>query len=522
MVRKKLRIVLYGFVLFAQAIALSQNNYYPGDPLELTKLEQQFLGQALMSYSNDIRPLLRHWPATGFEINTYAIAQYYYNDNAPNLENTSELWVGRGSTFFSSIHFSLNHRYLYLSIEPYFQAVENRPFTYYHVNYDPESSKLYVRKFHVLNDGPGRGEEPFNELRLRESQFFLHWKGVGAGLSNTGMWWGPGIHTSLNMTTNTSGLPRIEFGTLSEQRMGDFGLVARYVFSRLAENQTKPYYTAVFGSMTYYSNPVVTLGASRTFLSGGNYVRKDIRWQDAVLLPLQAFRKEKLYDEKTGENPSDQTDQTLSLFLSFIFPESGLKLFLEYGWNDHRWDWYDLRAHPDHSGASVIGFRKYGLFYKPELYLGFEYANLMKSPYYPHRATPDWYGRRVFDYGIYDGRRFGAHSGSDSDDMLLYVGYMDDKQSLSLGFNYERHGKIYSVLLLDVAEGGRFPEDKLELRLNYWRDISLGRMYIYYEYEFTENLGSPVQGVSPRVENPERKANVFGVGIQSQLFSRKL
>jgi len=500
--------------LFSQQIS----GYIGSYPYELFELEYAQLSQNQASHSLDIRPLIPQNDMSGFQISAFAQSFLYHNDNAPNLENTGELWVGKGSTLFSSVHLEINHKYLFFSTEPYFQYSSNEPFTYYHRSQDPEHYGELVEKFHVLNDGPGRGEGSFSEQRLRETQLYLHWKGLGAGISNSGMWWGPGIHTSLNMTTNTTGLPRLVLGTLQEKRFRNIGLVGQYVFSKLDKNPTNPFYTAILGSISYYSQPIVTLGGSRTFVSGGNLVERQIAWQDAALLPFQSILKEKLYDEETGGNPSDRTDQTISLFLSMIFPESGLKIFLEYGWNDHRWDWYDMRAHPDHSGASIIGFRKYGLFSFPDLFMGFEYANLMKSPYYPWRATPDWYGRWFFNYSTYDGRRFAAHSGSDSDDMLLYFGYGDEEHGGNLGFNYERHGKVYSVLLLEYSGAGRYPEDKLEIRLDYWKQLSFGKLFAYYEYEFTENLGSPPQGVFPRVENPERKANVFGVGFKTNAF----
>ena len=510
--------ILLVWTLISQIQAQSSTHYLGGDPYHLMQAEHAQLSGLNYQQSLDIRPLIPFGPESGIEISTWGQSFLYYNDNAPNLENTAELWVGKGLTSFSSLHLELNHKYFYFSTEPYYQYSANRSFPYYHLSQDPEREGELVRKFHVLNDGPGRGESTVSELRLRESQLYFHWRGLGGGIANSGMWWGPGIHTSLNMTTNTSGLPRIVLGTLQEQRYKNIGLFGQYIFSKLDKNIAEPYYTAINGSVTYYSDPVITLGGSRTFLSGGNLVDENITWEDAALLPLQPFRKEKLYNEETEENPSDRTDQTLSLFLSMVFPESGLKIFLEYGWNDHRWDWYDLRAHPDHSGASVIGFRKYGMFGNPALHMGFEYANLMKSPYYPHRGSPDWYGRRFFDFGTYDGRRFAAHSGSDSDDMLLYFGYTNQQQGGTMGFNYERHGKVYSVLLLEYSGAGRFPEDKLELRFDYWRDIGIGKVFAYYEYEFTENLGSPPQGVFPRVENPERKANVFGLGFRSDLI----
>ena len=515
--RLKYLTTLLGLVQLATAQI--DTLYIAAGPDNLITLEQsQFANGA--GYQNlDFRPFINQWPERGVDIQVYGQSQFYYNDNAPNLENTSELWVGKGATVFNSIHLNISHRNFFFSIEPYYQYAENQPFVSYDNSQEFPILRDYVRKFQVLNHGPGRGEDPVNELRLRETQLYIHKNGLGAGVSNSGMWWGPGIHTTLNMTTNTTGIPRVVLGTLKEQRFRNFGLMSQYVFAKMDKNVAEPYFTAVFGSLTYYSNPVVTLGGSRTFLSGGKLVDEPISWKDAAMQPFQPILKEQLYNEETGENPSDQTDQTLSFFVSMLFPESRLKVFLEYGWNDHRWDWYDLRAHPDHSGASIFGLRKYGLFGKPQLFLGFEYANLMKSPYYPHRATPDWYGRKLFDYSVYDGRRYAAHSGSDSDDMILFMGYQTQSSGFTFGFNYERHGKIYSVELLDLSLAGRFPEDKLELRLNYWKNTKYGDVILYYEYEFTENLGSPPQGVFPRVDNPERKANVFGISFKSQIFS---
>lgn len=512
-------LLLVLLILLQPALAQENSAYVPGSPSGLVRLEQSQFLHGLNQQNFDIRPFIQNWPEQGMDIKVFGKSAYYHNDNTPNLENTGELWVGKGNTIFSSFQLSLNHRYFYFSVEPYYLYSSNQSFTSYHTDHGIPALTEYVKKFQVLNDGPGRGEGKVNQLHFRETQLYLHWNGLGGGVSNSGMWWGPGLHTTLNMTTNTTGIPRLVLGTLKEQRFKKIGLVGQYVFAKLDKNQATPYFTATFGSLTYHSNPVITLGGSRTFLSGGKLVNEAITWEEAALLPFQPIFKESLYDEETGDDPSDKIDQTLSLFLSMLFPESRLKIFLEYGWNDHRWDWYDLRAHPDHTGAGIFGFRKYGLFDNPNLFMGFEYANLMKSPYYPHRATPDWYGRKLFEYSLYDGRRYAAHSGSDSDDMLLYVGYGDDSNGLTVGFNYERHGKIYSVQLLEYSGAGRYPEDKLELRFDYWKQFPFGKVYAYYEYEFTENLGSPAQGVFPRVDNPERKANVIGLSFESQTFS---
>ena len=87
-----------------------------------------------------------------------------------------------------------------------------------------------------------------------------------------------------------------------------------------------------------------------------------------------------------------------------------------------------------------------------------------------------------------------------------------------IAFNYERHGIIYSVQLTESTGELHYPEDKLEFRIDYRHTIKSGQMYFYYEYEFAENLGSPLQAIFSRVNNPERKANVFGIGFESTLF----
>lgn len=491
------------------------------DPFYLSAMEYSAFDSLDGNLNTDIRPF--HWSSNNADIQFQAstLSRLYYNDNVPNLENTAEIWVGKGSTVFNSVRLSLDHQNFYVSLEPYYQYSQNKTFVSHHVVRDTTVyNPKIVWKYNVLNDGPGRGEDSVNKLRLRGAQIYGKYKGWGIGISNAGMWWGPGIHNTLNMTTNTTGFPHVDVGTIEEFRYKSLGMQARYIFGELNKNPTRPYLTAILGSLSFYRSQVISLGFIRTFLSGGTN-NQEVSARTAALLPFQAFFKENLYKDDGIYDFGNVDDQTASLFVTFLFPEIKLKMFLEYGWNDHRWDWYDLRAHPDHSGASVIGFRKYGLLDFQELIFGFEYANLARSQFFLQRQTPDWYGRKAFFYSTNDGRRFAAHSGSDSDDMLIYVGWIGKDWYMNVAFNYERHGIIYSAQLVDDTNAFHFPENKLEIQLDYRRKLWNGDLYIYYEYEFTENLGSPAQLISPHVDRPVRKANVWGIGFESQLFSWK-
>ena len=84
--------------------------------------------------------------------------------------------------------------------------------------------------------------------------------------------------------------------------------------------------------------------------------------------------------------------------------------------------------------------------------------------YSKHRGlggTPAWYSRQLYNYSTYNNRRWGAHSGSDSDDWLIYFGYISDKLFIVPSLNYERHG-IVTNRPAEVKV-----ELKIDLRYNY-------------------------------------------------------
>ena len=477
-------------------ILSSSNLYFDSDPFYLFHYEKQQFNQNKYDADLNIRPTFKYQynNQTSLSYNAW----YYYNDNAPNLENTSNRWVAKGNNLYNSIHFDYFNDYLYFSIEPYFFTSENLSFNSQHE--DP--------LFQALNDGIAHAKRPYLDYGFRESQIILHRKNLGIGLSNTNMWWGPGLHNSLHISNNTSGFNYLFLGTTSEKRIKSFGYNFKYIFSQLDKNKAEPYYTGVAADITYHSDPIITLGFFRSFLSGGLLTTDNITRQDAMLLPFQKLFKEGL--------EQDQVDQTLSVFTTLVFPESGLKLYFELGMNDHRWDMYDFLQHPDHTAASIIGFRKYGLFNKKELIMGFEYTNLRKTRF-DNRSTPNWYNRAWFDYHLYDGRRFTAHSGSDSDDLSFYLGYLSDSQDIIVSFNYERHGITESVEISEQEGLFYVPEFKLEFKVDARKKIKAYELYLFYEFEYLDNLGIAHQGIDRRFDEPNRKSNVFGIGFSKEI-----
>ena len=508
------RIILISLGLF---FTLNAQGYIEADPFNLMFYEKASFQNGQDSEPLLIRPVFKSAHNPGHRWTLSVRNEFFYNSNAPNLENTSDRWIGRGVNFFTSFRIAYMGKFIIFTAEPFYFMSQNRNYR------QPLRKDRYSR----LNDVRVHTRSPYIAKGLRETQFYLHYRYIGLGLSNANMWWGPGIHSSLNMTNNTTGFKHIMIGTLRDKRIWKIGLNIRYIFSEMdSKNAAEPYYTALVFSTTIYSDPVLTVGFSRTYLTGGNRTDEKISKKRAMLIPFEAlFLESKQKDPDDPTSALDIWDQTLSGYLSADFPESGLKVFVEYGRNDHAWDKIDLRRQPDHTAASVIGLRKYGFFGNKNLTGGIEYANLARSRYtvggifVRKRAGADWYDRWQYDYSSYNGRHWGAHSGPDSDDFTIYFGYISERLSFIPSFNYERHGLVENVPVGEEQDSDDFgavlglvgdqpdvwPEVKLEFRLDF-RFVHRGfRFNVYYEREFVDNL---------EFRGLKRRSNVLWFGVE--------
>ena len=234
------------------------------------------------------------------------------------------------------------------------------------------------------------------------------------------------------MTNNTWPIGSIIAGNLKEIKIGKIGFMGLYSFSKIKDlrNPIQKYHTALNGQITYYGSTILSIGFSRNYLSGGDKSINGRTWtdKDAQLIIFEGFLTSNLIGNEYTIAGHDQWDQTISGYLSLIIPEK-IKLYAEIGFNDNRMYLADLLSQPDHTIATIFGFRNYGTS-KDNYVYGFEWANLMISYTAKHR------GLEALQHGIAgnyitivhliieDG---GAHSGSDSDDWLIYFGYISDK-----------------------------------------------------------------------------------------------
>ena len=404
------------------------------DPYGLIRHEQfSFINNDL----NKLQTILR--PQIYSNYNDWSIIlsnEIFYNDGAPNLQNVSERYIGMGAGYFTAINFSFLGKFFLFSLEPY-----------YLINQNKDVNNIYRESdFEKLNDFRYHNEKPYKRFGLRESHFYLNYKEYGLGISNANMWWGPGLHTSLTMSNNTIGFPHLLIGTIREKKYKNLGYNFRYVFANMDKTKGNPSFNGIVARVTFYTEPIITLGINRNILIS---------------------------------NYNNYTYQILAGYFTLDFPKSRLRVFFELGTTDKWNNFIDLINYPDHGIGSIFGFRHYEAFNNKSLVIGFEYARLAHSSYWGKRPTPNWYGNSFFDNSSYDGRRWAAHSGSDSDDLYIYFGYQNARWSFIPSLNYERHGIVYA----------RPAEVKMEFRIDFRYIFDEFNIGILFEREWIEHAG---------------------------------
>ncbi len=378
---------------------------------------------------------------------------FYFNTNLPNFENKNGYYFPKGFGSISGFLINYNTNHLQLTVEP----------TIFNIN----EYKIIIpdkkKTFSVLNDVPYKENQQFNSIKNFGIKLKSKYFSIGYG--NWNMWWGPGIHNSLVLSNNAEGFYHYFIKTNQNIRLlnNTFFQSSLILSEKMVNNDGQSYYLSAW--FMKVKNKLVELGISSSILSGGN---PDIYWtkQDALSV---IFNKNKI----------KYWDYINAYYLVLNFEKSRLKIFYEFGYPNRSFLNKNSKIYFDNAQGSNLGMRKYGLGGYEKLVLGFEYARLVQGIYYNILPTPNWYDNINFNYSSYNNRRWAAHSGSDSDDFLIFMGHVSDRKGLIFGINYERHGITYNFP----------PEVKIEYRVSINYKIKDMFLYINYENEYFRHYG---------------------------------
>ncbi len=408
------------------------------------------------------------------------------NNGHSNIDNNGNLFALGTSTNFISFRMEYKNKYLFLEFEPYFIDHNNL--------YSKNSifgSYQYLNNHNSIEGGN-------DENGLVNSQIILHYNGVGVGYGYLNHWWSPGFHSSIALSSNAPSQETFSIGTFKDIHISNLSFSSKIIvmpYRSIDNNQL--YFSGFRSKVTYHSNPIITFGFNRTYLSGGlsensgfNLIDGNLNWgiieaAKLVIEPLFGSSKKGLPYTQVGTPGFDPWDELLSGYIKIYFPEDNLELYAEVASDDNRGNLNDLRAHWDHTLGYILGFKRLFKIEKIKIMTGVEYLSTIESnslnPQF-YRGSPNtsnYYSKEIYDFFTYKNRLMGAHSGSSSDDLIFLLGFANQNNFFTINYNVERHG-VKSMWP---------PELKTELTLNYRKVINNSSFQITYEYENIQNYG---------------------------------
>ena len=286
---------------------------------------------------------------------------------------------------------------LYIQVKPEVLYAENKP---------------YER---AQNYGANVFKGAYKKILPGQTRIALNFGPLSLAASSENLWWGPGQYSAIMMSNNAPGFPHLSFSTNRPLKTAIGSFEWQIIGAEIQDIQYQPdefRYLANYSSVyrpfvdsidnKKYMNGVglsyqpiflkgVSVGITRTFVSSvlnlNNNLLKNEGFTGAYL-PILG----KLFKDKYVDDNARKWNQLASLFLRINFPKSKSEVYVEYGWNDHKWNIRDMMMSPPHSAAYLVGVKKlFDLGRGKTLDVTLEHNQMEQSPDYLVRDAYLWY-----------------------------------------------------------------------------------------------------------------------------------
>ncbi len=268
----------------------------------------------------------------------------------------------------------------------------------------------------TIRFGPQEYRKHFNRVLPGQSRAALNINALSLALSTENIWWGPGQFSSLMISNHAPGFLH---GSINTRRpiktfMGSFEfqvIGGKMIEENIASDELSDLrnYNNRWGvgknneDISKYINAVnlvyspsflngISVGFTRAYVSSAGNVlgdlTKELGFRKAFLPILDGFFKEK----RIAFEDSLKWNQLVSFFTRIQFPKQSAEIYLEYGWNDHKFNSRDLIMSPTHSAAFLVGAKKVlTLSSYIQIDFSIEYNQLAQQADYLTRDGGNWY-----------------------------------------------------------------------------------------------------------------------------------
>lgn len=388
-----------------------------------------------------------------------------YDSHHPEGFNDGAMVPAKGYQTIISTGFYYKSDYLSIKIQPEFVHATNPEYEGFPL-VRKEQILADLRWFqyygYFLNyiDLPERfGDRAYNKVLWGQSSIRLTLNSMSVGFSTENLWWGPGMRNSLLMTNSAPGFAHFTLNTVKPVKTAIGSFEGQIIAGRLKESgYLPPQYDRTY---VHPSFQIYTAKPKENRYINGMIISYQPKWVPGLFIGL--IRNFQMYHKDRGDGLNDylpifsafssksaggvdeldnkKYDFYNSIFFRFVWPESHIEIYGEYGRSDYYYDKRDRILEPDYSSAYNIGFRKLIPLNKGNdeyIQVHTEITQLAKNATTTLRAGHSWYTSSVVLHGYtHKGQYLGAGIGSGSNLQTINISWI--KSFKMIGLQFERY-----------------------------------------------------------------------------------
>lgn len=355
-------------------------------------------------------------------------------------------------SYFSDLQFSNNHPismqdgpFSQVNGPQYFTGFRNE-FSYKNINLNFTPSFIKFKNSRSIYN---------NNFNLWNSYIEIYNKFLLFRISNDYLKIGSGELDNLALGHNAPPFSHISLGSYKPFKLG-FGLLKFNLFlgvlnkggsetiyenysNRLLKQLGSGFSDRYLNGLNVEFNPNKignsTFGIMRLFQTAEDKINLNKSKFNAYLPVFSAITKKSV--ESQNEDNLGR-DQILFLYYKLLIPSESIKIGIEYGWNDHKWNIRDLLLSFPHSSSYLINFKKIFKVSKGYRSILIEFVNMRQNIEYSVRGAGNWYVHYLSKAGFTNfGQVLGVSSTQGIGVNKLSFLYRINNSNSSLVFGYQ-------------------------------------------------------------------------------------
>lgn len=289
-------------------------------------------------------------------------------------------------------------------------------------------------------------------------------------VSTENLWWGPGQFTSLMMSNHAPGFLHARIATRRPVNIGIGSIEGQIIGGRTVDEYREPdelshlrtygnrwgigtgdediskYVNAIVLTYTPSFLKVLSLGVTRSYTSSAGNIFGELYPKVGFVKTFLPIFDGLLKENRIAFEDSLKWNQLASIFGRFRFPKSKAEIYMEYGWNDHKFNVRDFVMSPNHSAAFLIGAKKAISLNKGKMLdISVEYNQLAQQADYITRSAGNWYIHYQGSNFSHFGQSLGTGTGMGSNALIAQIIHQNGINQLGGFFEWVNRDPIEAI-----------------------------------------------------------------------------